>query len=69
VHPCHRIGDVRHHPHTMTIRFVSEFAEPSEHYLPNGYITYQNSATPTPQAVDPYSGQTVPPSAAHFPID
>jgi hypothetical protein len=32
VHPCHRIGDVRHHPHTMTIRFVSEFAEPSEHY-------------------------------------
>jgi hypothetical protein len=34
VHPCHRIGDVRHHPHTMTIRFVSEFAEPSEHYRP-----------------------------------
>lgn len=36
---------------------------------PNGYITYQNSAAPTPQAVDPYTGQTVSLAAAHFPID
>jgi len=35
---------------------------------PNGYITYENSASPTPQAVDPYTGRTVPRSQAHFPI-
>ncbi len=35
---------------------------------PTGYITYQNSRTP-PQAVNPYTGRTVPPEQAHFPID
>ncbi len=35
---------------------------------PNGYITYQNARTP-PQAVNPYTGRTVPPDQAHFPID
>lgn len=36
---------------------------------PSGYIKYENSAQPKPQGVDPYSGRTVPPEKAHFPID
>jgi hypothetical protein len=34
---------------------------------PNGYVTYQNGVGPGAQAVDPYSGQTVPRSQAHYP--
>jgi hypothetical protein len=41
---------------------------PYQSLYPNGYITYQNSASPTPQTVNPYTGQTVPPSLGHFPI-
>ena len=36
---------------------------------PNGYIKYENSASPRPQGVDPYSGKTLPNSQSHFPID
>jgi RHS repeat-associated protein len=36
---------------------------------PNGYIRYQNNASPRPQAVDPYTGQTIPNSQGHFPIN
>jgi RHS repeat-associated protein len=36
---------------------------------PNGYIKYENSASPKPQGVDPYSGKTLPNSQSHFPID
>ncbi|WP_287399889.1 RHS repeat-associated core domain-containing protein [Nitrosomonas sp. H1_AOB3] len=36
---------------------------------PNGYIKYQNSASPKPQGVDPYSGKTLSNSQSHFPID
>lgn len=35
---------------------------------PNGYIKYQNSHSPRPQGVDPYTGRTLPESQAHFPI-
>ncbi len=34
---------------------------------PNGYVTYQNGTGPGAQAVDPYTGQTVPRSQAHYP--
>ena len=37
--------------------------------MPNGYIKYENTAQPTPQGVNPYSGRTVSPSEAHHPID
>lgn len=36
---------------------------------PKGYIKYENSASPKPQGVDPYSGKTLPNSKSHFPID
>lgn len=36
---------------------------------PTGYIKYENSATPNPQGVDPYSGRTVSPVDAHHSID
>lgn len=36
---------------------------------PKGYIKYENSASPRPQGVDPYSGKTLPNSKSHFPID
>lgn len=36
---------------------------------PTGYIKYENNASPTPQGVDPYTGRTVSPDKAHFPID
>ncbi len=36
---------------------------------PNGYIKYENSASPRPQGVDPYTGKTLPNSQSHFPID
>ncbi len=36
---------------------------------PNGYIKYENSASPKPQGVDPYTGKTLPNSQSHFPID
>jgi hypothetical protein len=35
---------------------------------PNGYIVYQNGSSPTPQAVDPYTGQTLSRNSSHFPI-
>ncbi|WP_312452579.1 RHS repeat domain-containing protein [Stutzerimonas nitrititolerans] len=35
----------------------------------NGYIKYENSASPKPQGVDPYSGKTLPNAQSHFPID
>lgn len=33
---------------------------------PKGYIKYENSAFPTPQGVDPYTGKTLPNSLSHF---
>jgi hypothetical protein len=36
---------------------------------PNGYIKYENSASPKLQGVDPYTGKTLPNSQSHFPID
>lgn len=36
---------------------------------PRGYIKYENSASPKPQGVDPYTGKTLPNSKSHFPID
>ena len=36
---------------------------------PNGYIKYENAASPRPQGVDPYTGRTLPNSQSHFPID
>jgi RHS repeat-associated protein len=37
---------------------------------PNGYIVYQNNGNGgRPQAVNPYSGKTVPPAFAHYGID
>jgi RHS repeat-associated protein len=36
---------------------------------PNGYIKYENAASPKPQGVDPYSGKTLPNAKSHFPID
>jgi hypothetical protein len=36
---------------------------------PAGYIKYENGARPKPQGVDPYTGRTVSPDAAHHPID
>jgi RHS repeat-associated protein len=35
---------------------------------PDGYVKYENSATPTPQGVDPYTGKTLSNSKSHFPI-
>lgn len=32
---------------------------------PNGYVTYSNAGR---QAVNPYTGQTLPKTAAHYPI-
>src|SRR5258708_6331852 len=34
---------------------------------PNGYVTYENGVGPDAQAVDPYTGRTVPASQAHYP--
>lgn len=36
---------------------------------PRGYVKYENSASPKPQGVDPYTGKTLPNSQSHFPID
>jgi hypothetical protein len=36
---------------------------------PNGYIKYENSVSPKPQGVNPYSGKTLSNSQSHFPID
>ena len=35
---------------------------------PNGYIVYQNNASPTPQLVDPLTGQTTSRALGHFPV-
>jgi RHS repeat-associated protein len=35
---------------------------------PDGYVKYENSATPTPQGVDLYTGKTLSNSKSHFPI-
>jgi len=35
---------------------------------PNGYIVYQNSASPTPQLVDPLTGQTTSRALGHYPV-
>jgi len=35
---------------------------------PNGYIKYENAVSPTPQGVNPQSGQTTPKSQSHYPI-
>jgi RHS repeat-associated protein len=35
---------------------------------PNGYIVYQNNASPTPQLVDPITGQTTSRALGHFPV-
>jgi hypothetical protein len=36
---------------------------------PNGYIRYQNNASPKPQGVNPYTGETGSQPKTHFPID
>jgi transglutaminase-like putative cysteine protease len=36
---------------------------------PNGYIKYENNASPRPQSVDPYTGRVLPRSEQHYPID
>ncbi len=36
---------------------------------PNGYVKYENAASPKPQGVDPYSGKTLPNTQSHFPIN
>lgn len=36
---------------------------------PSGYVKYENSASPRPQGVDPYSGKTQSNSTSHYPID
>jgi RHS repeat-associated protein len=52
-----------------TMRIMNQpITGPYQSLYPNGYITYQNNASPTPQTVNPYTGQTVPPSLGHFPI-
>ncbi|WP_256858937.1 polymorphic toxin type 10 domain-containing protein, partial [Leptospira kirschneri] len=35
---------------------------------PNGYIKYENSASPRPQGVDPYTGKTLSNTQSHFPL-
>jgi RHS repeat-associated protein len=35
---------------------------------PNGYIKYENAASPKPQGVNPQSGQTIPNTQSHYPI-
>ena len=35
---------------------------------PNGYIVYQNNSSPTPQLVDPITGQTTSRALGHFPV-
>ncbi|WP_230457444.1 MULTISPECIES: hypothetical protein [Leptospira] len=35
---------------------------------PNGYVKYENSASPRPQGVDPYTGKTLPNDKSHFPL-
>jgi RHS repeat-associated protein len=36
---------------------------------PNGYIKYENAASPKPQGVNPQSGQTAPNAQSHYPIN
>jgi len=35
---------------------------------PNGYIVYQNNASPTPQLVNPLTGQTTSRALGHYPV-
>ena len=35
---------------------------------PNGYVKYENNASPTPQAVNPTTGQTASKATTHYPI-
>jgi hypothetical protein len=53
-------------PQTTGLRIM----DPTPRY-PNGYGVYMNSATPTAQTVNPYTGRTIPPSdpLAHIPCD
>nr|BFD33031.1 hypothetical protein GTC16762_26490 [Pigmentibacter ruber] len=35
---------------------------------PNGYVKYQNNASPKPQGVDPITGKVIPNKINHFPL-
>ena len=51
-------------PRVVAIRVMA----PTPNY-PNGYVVYMNDAQPTPQTVNPFTGQTIPPTDryAHIP--
>jgi hypothetical protein len=48
--PFHGVGDLQHHPHTMTA-FTAEFAEPSGHYQLTGLLAELHERSSKPESV------------------